>query len=293
MLSDILANLRSRKTLSVANLQTALAQLDVTAAEKKVDELEAERRRVLLDGNDADVTRVEKEIAAACLAVERTALARDEISRRLEQAVQVESEDARRERYEAARAQVAAASALIQSKYVTAALQIARIIASVEEAEHAAQAVNADLPAGAAPLIGPESLARQKQGKPEEIVSTKVVERWVLGTGGLVRPDHEHLININAKDASKGVLRNIQSNASSELPVERRRFYEVRFHPHEARVWEDHLAKTVRLPGVKVGDLTFWPHVADARPAKASAADARPIEVRHEPIIDTPAEQAA
>jgi DNA polymerase III delta prime subunit len=288
VLADILARLRKGKQ-SPADLRTALDNLDVEAAERKVAALEEKRRAVLLEGTNDDVAAIEKEIQSACLDVERTALARDEIARRLEQAIHAETEETRRARYEVARAQVGDAAALIKNQYVKAALQIARIIASVEEAERAAQAINADLPAGAAPLIGPECLARQKPGRPEEIVSTKAVERWVFESSGRIVPsEYERFINKNAKDVNKGVLRNVQPGASSESPVERRRFNEVRFNPHEVREWEDHLSKTVHLPGVEIGSPTFWPHVPGARPANASSGSARPVEVRHEPILDAP-----
>lgn len=78
-----LATLRRTHATSL-ELEKALAGIDLTAAEAAVDELEAQRRRLLAgNGSDRDIDLVEDKIKTANRTVERLAAARDELPGRI------------------------------------------------------------------------------------------------------------------------------------------------------------------------------------------------------------------
>src|SRR5690242_5137371 len=92
--ADVLKKLRTGKS-SVAEITAALAEIDVDALEAASEALEAERRRVLLDGSDKDLEAIEAKITAADREVERAVAAKAELERRLEQATAAQSEGER------------------------------------------------------------------------------------------------------------------------------------------------------------------------------------------------------
>lgn len=102
MLADALDLLR-RPQASAAELRAALDSLSAPDAEREVDAIEAERRRILLDGTDADLATIETRISAACRTLERTTAAIDELQRRLAETERAEGDAERRARHERAR----------------------------------------------------------------------------------------------------------------------------------------------------------------------------------------------
>lgn len=73
-----------RSHATSADLERALAGIDLAAAEAAVDELEAQRRRLLAGtGSDRDIDFIEDKIKTANRTVERLAAARDELPLRI------------------------------------------------------------------------------------------------------------------------------------------------------------------------------------------------------------------
>lgn len=93
-LSDILKLLSKPKKRAAADLRAALAEVDPKALEAEVDRLEAERRRLLVHGSDAEVLEIGIQITAANLACERGAAAIAELTRLIDEADAREAEAA-------------------------------------------------------------------------------------------------------------------------------------------------------------------------------------------------------
>lgn len=89
---NVLDLIRRPKT-TVKDYDLALGQLSVEAAEAAVQQLEIERRRILIDGTDAQLTAIEQKIATANREVERVACAIEELNARREEAVARERAD--------------------------------------------------------------------------------------------------------------------------------------------------------------------------------------------------------
>lgn len=94
-LADILKLITTKaKKRSAADLRATLAEIDPKALEAEVDRLEAQRRRLLVHGSDAEVLAIGAEITAANLACERGAAAIEELNRLIAEADQREAEAA-------------------------------------------------------------------------------------------------------------------------------------------------------------------------------------------------------
>ena len=82
MLSKIIATITNRPDKrTAAELREAHAQIDQTALEAKVEELEGRRRKLLLRGTDVELEAIGREIAAGNLECERASAATDELGR--------------------------------------------------------------------------------------------------------------------------------------------------------------------------------------------------------------------
>lgn len=75
----LIANRPDKRT--AAELRATLAEIDQQALERKVDAIEAERRKLLLRGSDAELTAIMADLTAANLQCERAAAAADELKR--------------------------------------------------------------------------------------------------------------------------------------------------------------------------------------------------------------------
>ncbi|MBZ9748302.1 hypothetical protein LB516_24020 [Mesorhizobium sp. CO1-1-7] len=110
-------NLVRRQANTVGDLTAALGQIDIEGAEAAAEALEAERRRILLDGSDKQLSDVEDRIATANRDIERLFAAKDEIERRLEAAKVSASQNERLALHAAAKAQADAAAKALSKEY--------------------------------------------------------------------------------------------------------------------------------------------------------------------------------
>lgn len=117
---------------TAADLRAALAEIDQPALERKVDALEAERRKRLLRGTDAELEAIGREIASANLDCERAQAAIDELQRQI-------AEEEERERIAGIEAQAdesrKAKSRLdeLYDQLTNEATQMARLLGAVDE----------------------------------------------------------------------------------------------------------------------------------------------------------------
>ncbi|PZV33379.1 hypothetical protein [Mesorhizobium kowhaii] len=142
-----------------ADLAFALASLDLESAEVRASQLETERRRILISGDDRDLAEIEDKITVANREIERRFALRDELQSRLAKIDEADEIAGRKRRYdEATKLSGEVRKAL--ARYPSLARQIIDMLAVVAEAEAAIAAANDDLPEGAAPIAAAEVSVR-------------------------------------------------------------------------------------------------------------------------------------
>lgn len=140
---NAIKNLLVQKKGKSEAFRTALAEIDIPALAATVDELAAQRGKMLLDASDEAIEKVEQQMAKAQRDLDRAIAARREIETRLDHAEKREA----RERYEAQRVALestaqAAARALAE-RYPNAAREIVGLITAAEAADEAVKRWNA------------------------------------------------------------------------------------------------------------------------------------------------------
>jgi hypothetical protein len=297
----VLTKLRSGN-LSVAEIQSALASIDVEAMEAAAEQLEEDRRRVLVEGNDKDVDAVEAKITLANRDIERAIAAKAELERRLEKAASAETENARKARYKAAKAKSKQAADRVK-EYSVHAKAIADLIRLLAEATVAVQAANADLPAGAEPLLDPEFAARGLPGLPAKTIAEEEVTLWYrVGREEIVADVvAKKLDDMDRHSGRNGVLNVASGNEVWPGRYETRKFIRREFVDEERWVAPEPLSK-ISLPGLVADDLPFWDNfnVSDARSVVARfdqlsqqkptpREDQRDVKVEYIPVEEKPA----
>lgn len=131
-LTDILKKLTTKpnKPRTSADLKADFEAIDLKALEAQVDGLEAERRRLLLAGSDDDVVAISTELSAANMSLERALVARDELGKRIAEAVEREA---------------AAATVALEAEAVRIREEIEADRAEVEKAADQVSAMLADV----------------------------------------------------------------------------------------------------------------------------------------------------
>ncbi|TIR21793.1 MAG: hypothetical protein E5X33_12065 [Mesorhizobium sp.] len=280
MIQNILKTIRGQAK-SVADLERALAQIDIPRLETDAEKLEDDRRRALLDGTDKDVEQVERKIEIANREIERAYAARSELERRIEQARNVEAEQVKVARYEAAKSQADAAAKELRKAYPEIGKRFASLLKVLAEASLAIEEVNRNLPDGAAPLQDPEVVVRAKLGEPEKTISEEPVDVWCYSAArdnSVLPQEMQDELSAKYRGSDQGVISS--GSAGGMISVTRRRLIRRSYIPRSTNVLPSRLT-AVALPGLKVGDPAFWdgPAYTDARTVLATLArlaDARP-----------------
>jgi hypothetical protein len=146
-----LCELLKRKESSSAVLRKALAEIDVPAAERRVDELEAERRALLLSGTDREVQAIDDRIAAENRKVERLIVMRQELERRIADAEKLEANEALSAELAGVVKKREATIRAIVDGYPPLAAAIVEILEGIGETEEAIVNVNSKLHAAGRP----------------------------------------------------------------------------------------------------------------------------------------------
>lgn len=249
---------------SATALRKALAEIDVDALERRVEELEAQRRDALLDDDDKAIERLDEQIRAAALNVERAVAAKSRLQERLEEAEADEREAARREKY--AQAQKAAAEATKALKrYPDLARQIVEIIETVASAEAEIAAANGDLPAGAEPLPSAETAARGWPAIPSKEVRGRPRQAWFFagdyaGWGEVQAGD---LKELQQTTVNGGVVNRLVSDRPVRIPVELRTIIDIEVTPGQSAVEPAPLASQLQLPALHAGLPPIWSPASD------------------------------
>lgn len=123
-------------TPTAENLREVLAQLDLPAAERAVEELTATRQAALLEATDAEVAKIEDRLAKAIRDRDRAVAAKQELETRLTAAEHAEAEAALDAKIAAAEKRAEAAAAAVRK-----ALEVhgAPIVAALAEAAKSAE----------------------------------------------------------------------------------------------------------------------------------------------------------
>ncbi|RWN44769.1 MAG: hypothetical protein EOR96_00025 [Mesorhizobium sp.] len=273
-LKSLLSTIRKPKT-GRQEIEAALAKLDIDAAELAAEDLEAERRNLLVNGDDKDLAAIEERITAANRVIERSIAMRRELERRLADISSEEIESERRQRFEAAKAATVEAGKAL-AKYSGLARQIVDIIETVAAAEVAVEAANKQLPIGETSLRSAEHIARGLGGAPREIVSEERIEKWfytgAAASWGAVQEDHVSSIKSSddgsIAETAKAV---VFGRRTGELVVDIRNEGQPRRYPVEKKTvlrtvfleaqgadQVTPLAAAIRLPALPAGAADLW-----------------------------------
>ncbi|RUW62128.1 hypothetical protein [Mesorhizobium sp. M7A.F.Ca.US.008.03.1.1] len=265
-------NLVRRQTNTFADLSAALAQIDIAGAEAAAEALEAERRRILLDGSDKQLAEVEDRITTANRDIERLYAAKDELERRTEQARNSEADQIKVARYQAAKAQADAAAKALTKEYPEIARKFAALIKTVAEAQTAIEQANQSLPDGVPPLLDPEFAVRGKPGEPERTLKSEEVALWCYAnaSGIQVLPQEKQLeLDARSKGSDLGTVSS--GSGGGYTSVIRRRLVKRSYLPASQTERPDSIF-TIAMPGLRVGDVPFWQAVpySDLRSVRAN-----------------------
>jgi hypothetical protein len=263
VIQNILKKLRAGKS-SAAEIEDALSRINIDEMERAAEELEAERRRILLDGSDKDLEAIEARITVANRDIERAVAAKEELERRLGDAVAAEQNGERLARYRTAKAKGEQAAARLAKEYPGYAKGIVDLIRIIAEATVEVQLVNESLPAGVDPLPDPEFSVRGLPGLPRKIISEREVELWFYVNNNNIAPEAIWKDLDREDHDGDGVVDRAGYNSPQRF--EKRRFIKRDYLEREQMVHPARLAG-INLPGVVAGDMPYWrePAVNDAR----------------------------
>ena len=222
-------------------------------------------------------------LAKAREAAEDASLVLAEVERRHVAALAADEETRRRDLYDAAKLEADAAAAAIRKDYPRLARDLVAMLGLLARAQQTVAMVNAELPAGAAPLTDPEFAARGVLGLPREVVSEEEVTVWAYIDSFKPAPDE-------MQASIKGDVKGWGRHGGSHAPHFRRH----RFLKRQVRIemrGEDPrpLASLIQLPAVlglgflwelAAGWASMEPSDVLARVAAIDAAAvARPVKI--------------
>lgn len=245
----------------------------VSKADAEVEAAEAEMKAVAARLPDA-VLSGEAGVAAhreaARVASERLTYARqarDVLTDKLAAAEAAEAEAGRRSRYDTAVAAQKAAVAELLASYPAAIETLRRLQVAVASADALAEAVNADLPAGAPRLLETECV-RDAQAVPESILSEEFADHWFTTEGNTPVAAER----ITRREGRRGYMYAESAFGARPIPCELRRVRKVTRQPWTPPVYGARLAD-LELPDLKaepgaapkpVEELVQFAEVADA-----------------------------
>lgn len=186
--------LRRKAPTTVAELTAALAEAEQAArdADAMVEKLTAERARLLLDGDDTTIDRIEAELAAAARSSDRAGLAIEELKRRLQAATDAETA-AELDRVYAAGMAAQDRGCRALKKYEPLARKLVDLLAEVDDAETEIARSRAMLEAANDPrrkeLVAADRVVRPcPEGRPYQPSIVQLIELPAMEHGALLWP---------------------------------------------------------------------------------------------------------
>jgi hypothetical protein len=268
---------------SAADVEAAAAQAaaDLESARQEVAAAEAGYKASLLEDDKQKSTQAEARVTLARIALDRADALLGAMHAKRDEVMAAENEADRRRRYKACQDRLAAVQKRLPSEYERLAVALLSLVAEAAEAVGQAEAVNRDLPLAAEPLDIPELLTSYRPAVPEEVLQQRNVTRWVFENGNLV-PDERLVRPLRENEGS------IESRDRA-IPVYRRDFLEIEFHPAVAADHADPFWKRLGLPALDETAPPFWtPCGADAAEiaelARTSLAASRTTRKRARPV---------
>ena len=161
--------------------------------------------------------------------------------------------------YNEAKAARDAAAKRLEEEYPRCAAGIVAVLADADEADRKVAWANRDLPEGFSPLEYSEVAARHTPGRPREIISEEIVDRWVFETSRLPCDVNikDYPLKVNS-DGKSGLLR----GPSNSIPVLLSPFKKVVSRPAQRGVLPARFYDELRLPALK-GDYLIYPSNSD------------------------------
>jgi hypothetical protein len=267
-----------------AECASALCQAKevATQASARVGALRGQRRE-MLTASEPERTKHKRALAEAEDRVADATLYVEELEKKLAQAQAGEAEATRRAQYDAVSAQARDLDQMVRARFPEIAREVAEMMLAIRAIVPLVTAVNADLPAGAAPLKMPAE--RGPWSKQREVIGVREVEKWVHVQGGRrIAEDNEDRIRPAANGGFVLVFHGM--GGGGESPVERRRFREVTYRPRFAanEAPDTALPDLVSLPGLAAFDRPFWLPGWHAPDAEARSPDLPRPEIEYEPL---------
>ncbi|WP_262272213.1 hypothetical protein [Microvirga yunnanensis] len=141
MLANILGLLKKSGAGS-ADLRQALTETPTAEAKAAVERLEAERRRLLLDGSEKDLKAVEETLASARRDLDRANAATEELQRRIAEAEAKEKTDAFNAERKAVEDEAQATADAIRKEYPALAHKLVAMLKRLQAADTAVREFN-------------------------------------------------------------------------------------------------------------------------------------------------------
>jgi hypothetical protein len=138
-------NILFKKQAGSAELQRALDGIDLEALAAQIEKTEAERRALLLDGDDAAVLAVEERLAGARLARDRAEVRQDELRKRLAEAKRREQREALEVEHRAVSELADKTARSLRRDYIDAATKLVDVLTRLHNAEKAVYVLNQKL----------------------------------------------------------------------------------------------------------------------------------------------------
>lgn len=263
----IFDNLRAAlkaKAPTSADLERAVvdAQGAVADANARLGELQRGRLESLT-ASDTDRAAYKRRVAMAEDELADAELYASELAARLERVRQEEAEQARMKAYLAASEAASAAAERLAKEYPHVARSLVDLIREVATATEAVEAVNRDLPEGRDRLVDPERRVRDRPSLLQKEIKRKRVWRWCQNEGRVVMSEDATVIPDSLNSSTGTYAFTSGGTHKTTIPVVKRQFDEVTFHPSEPGKAGRRLAE-INLPGLKADDPPFWVAFAPA-----------------------------
>jgi hypothetical protein len=222
----------------------AAAEAEIGRTNLEIERLAAERRNVLIHGNDADLEKHDALAASEMRARDRASALKDELAGRLAE-VDAATRQKEIEQERAAVEKLVEAACAELRKYPALASQMVDILIVVAKSDAAVRALNDKYP-DQAPIADAESKVRFDPGPAKKILSEKTVNLWADHRGNPVAAIYQEKVVPCPSDSKKGKL-SISSFHAED--VELRPFRRIEFLPEQSSWTPTRLDQSLVLPG--------------------------------------------